>query len=647
MKNLILFLLLCCVFTGTKAQTKYTIPVVVHVISPTTGAVLLTEKEVQEGIKNLNLQFKGLYAKTLKNSIISKYRNSIGSFEDIQFKLAKLDTSGKATTGINQIRNSTWTTNARTSEATFKKQLQWNRSRYMNIYIVSSLNSWFESGVAFRPSEASSAANAWQDGVLLDYHVWQNTLPLKAPRWTDGWEGIAAHEIGHYLDLIHTMGAVNGNGTGCTDAIVVAGDNVDDTPKHWNGMHDIALDASEANRTVAQCGDTVMIDNFMTYSRTQRMFTAGQVQRMKNALNSSVAGRSNLWSAANLTLTGLSLDNTPPSVPSTLAASNITLNSLSLKWRSSTDNQAVLGYDVFKDGEFLASTIDTSLQITGLAGNTTYRFTVKSRDFDSNLSAESVAINPTTSPFVYCAASGTTAADTKEWIKNVRFNTLNNSSVGNNYYEDFSNLSTTVVKGTAYTLTVTLNDIWNANIDHDYILAWLDWNNNGIFDTNEQYNLTPQYLQTAVASLNITVPTSAMVSKVKMRIRSIWNGSNTLTSSSPCGSLTYGEVEDYTLNITNAIQALARETTTPSTKNQSFDNIKMTAFPNPTTGILDINFNTDTDFTVDILDMVGRIVLSKTLANGSGQVDLSGCAKGIYFIKSRKLGVQTMKIVLQ
>jgi multisubunit Na+/H+ antiporter MnhE subunit len=80
---------------------------------------------------------------------------------------------------------------------------------------------------------------------------------------------------------------------------------------------------------------------------------------------------------------------------------------------------------------------------------------------------------------------------------------------------------------------------------------------------------------------------------------------------------------------------------------KDIDVIKMTAFPNPTTGILDINFNTDTDFTVDILDMVGRIVLSKTLTNGSGQVDLSGCAKGIYFIKSRKLGVQTMKIVLQ
>jgi GEVED domain/Secretion system C-terminal sorting domain len=183
--------------------------------------------------------------------------------------------------------------------------------------------------------------------------------------------------------------------------------------------------------------------------------------------------------------------------------------------------------------------------------------------------------------------------------------------------------------------------------DHDYILAWLDWNNNGIFDTNEQYNLTPQYLQTAVASLNIIVPTSAMVSKVKMRIRSIWNDSNTLTSSSPCGSLTYGEVEDYTLNITNAIQALARETTTPSTKNQSFDTVKMTAFPNPTTGILDINFNNNTDFTVDVLDMVGRTILSKTLTNGSGQVDLSGFSKGIYFIKSRKLGVQTMKIVLQ
>ena len=120
MKKNIIITFAVLFFNTLFAQTKFTIPVVVHVISPSTTPIV-TAKEVQDAIKNLNLQFKGLYAKTNKSGIIAPYQNSISSFENIQFKLATLDVNNKPTTGINFIKNATWSNNASDNEATFKK----------------------------------------------------------------------------------------------------------------------------------------------------------------------------------------------------------------------------------------------------------------------------------------------------------------------------------------------------------------------------------------------------------------------------------------------------------------------------------------------------------------------------------------------
>ena len=345
MKKSIVILFAVLFFNTLFAQTKYTIPVVVHVISPSTTP-LVTDKEVKDAIKNLNLQYKGLYAKTMVGTIIKPYKNSIASFENVQFKLATRDTNNNLTSGITYTTNATWSNNAIAQEKTLKKQKQWNRKRYMNLYIVARLNSNYQSGVAYLPSETNTTSNAYLDGVMIDYHVLPNTLPLQGARWLEGYEGVLAHEVGHYLNLKHTMGEVNGSGTGCNDPLVIAGDEVADTPKHYNDMFGISKDATEAARTVINCDNqAVMIDNFMCYSKTQSMFTAGQIQRVTNALNAAAASRNNLWTAANLVLTGLTNEIQAPTAATNLVLSNQTPTSLTLSWAAATDNQQVLGYD--------------------------------------------------------------------------------------------------------------------------------------------------------------------------------------------------------------------------------------------------------------------------------------------------------------
>lgn len=51
------------------------------------------------------------------------------------------------------------------------------------------------------------------------------------------------------------------------------------------------------------------IQNYMDYSYCSHMFTKGQVDRMRASLNSSVSGRNNLWSQANLVATGTDVPN--------------------------------------------------------------------------------------------------------------------------------------------------------------------------------------------------------------------------------------------------------------------------------------------------------------------------------------------------
>jgi GEVED domain/Pregnancy-associated plasma protein-A/Secretion system C-terminal sorting domain/Fibronectin type III domain len=593
MKNIIFLILINFGFIASlSAQTKYTIPVVVHVISPTATS-LVTEQEIKDALKNLNLQFKGLYAKTLKDKIITPHRNLITEFGEIQFKLATRDTNNNATTGITYTTNANWSNDAVAYERTFKPRKQWNPRRYMNLYVVGQLNSDKQSGVAYNPDEIGGSLSQWAflDGVMVDYRILPNTLPLKAPRWTGGYEGVLAHEVAHYLSLVHTMGKVNGTASGCNDPLVVAGDGVDDTPRHANDMAGIAENATEAQRTVASCDNqTIMIDNFLCYSKTQRMFTAGQIQRMKNVLNAPLANRNNLWTTANLTLVGLANDVSAPSAITNLTASNKTLNSITLKWNRATDNQAVLGYDIYRDSVFFASTIDSSYVVSNLKGNTQYRFTVRTRDFDNNLSADSVTLNVKTLPHTYCSAAGITQSNTIEWIRNVTFNTLNHSSSDRTaHYQNYTNQRTTVNQGSTYALTVTLDSIWNADNDHDYIVAWADWNNNGVFDTTEEYVLTPQYMTTKSATLNITVPTNAVKDTVRLRIRSIWNGSNTLTSYNACGSATYGEVEDYALVVAapNANPPVATYCTTAGTPisslRETINNVKFNTINNSST----------------------------------------------------------------
>ena len=90
-------------------------------------------------------------------------------------------------------------------------------------------------------------------------------------------------------------------------------------------------------------------------------------------------------------------DTAAPSTPTGLAASAVGINSLTLRWSAATDNVAVTGHYVVRNGSWLATLGNvTTFQDTGLNPVTTYTYRVHAFDAAGNVSTQSNAASATT-----------------------------------------------------------------------------------------------------------------------------------------------------------------------------------------------------------------------------------------------------------
>ncbi|MEV6015081.1 MULTISPECIES: glycoside hydrolase family 6 protein [unclassified Streptomyces] len=115
-------------------------------------------------------------------------------------------------------------------------------------------------------------------------------------------------------------------------------------------------------------------------------------------------------------------DTQAPTVPGGLTVGTTTSSSVSLSWSASTDDTAVTGYDVYRDGTKVGSSTTTSYTDSGLSASTTYKYTVKAKDAAGNVSASSTEVSATTK----ASSGGGGSTGLKAQYKN------NDSSTGDN-----------------------------------------------------------------------------------------------------------------------------------------------------------------------------------------------------------------------
>jgi len=272
-------------YARRSSDSVLTIPVVFHVIH-NYGIENISDAQIASGIKVMNMGFRNQLADTA--SIVADFKHLAADCE-IEFRLAKLDPNGKCTNGINRIASPL--TNI--GDHSIKNLIHWNPSKYLNIYVVKKIANL--AGHCLMPDQA--AAKPEWDGIVMSHEYVGDTGTANKLRSV-----VLAHEAGHYLNLFHIWGGNNVPGyfyqqVGQSGNCAI-GDDVNDTPP--------TIGWSSCNLSAASCGNTVdNVQNAMDYSYCNFMFTEGQKQRMRAALRSSVANRSNLVSQQNLMATGV------------------------------------------------------------------------------------------------------------------------------------------------------------------------------------------------------------------------------------------------------------------------------------------------------------------------------------------------------
>ena len=144
----------------------------------------------------------------------------------------------------------------------------------------------------------------------------------------------------------------------------------------------------------------------------------------------------------------------------------------------------------------------------------------------------------------YCASNGNNIND--EYIGNVTLGSINNSSGGTpGGYADYTSISTDLQKNSSNNISIT--PTWTGTVYAEGYSVWIDYNQDGDFtDSGEQVFTQAATTNTPVGG-SFTVPSSATEGNTRMRVSMKYNGIPT-----SCESFTYGEVEDYTVNITAA-----------------------------------------------------------------------------------------------
>ncbi|MGB0879261.1 MAG: reprolysin-like metallopeptidase [Polaribacter sp.] len=331
----------------------------------------------------------------------------------------------------------------------------------------------------------------------------------------------------------------------------------------------------------------------------------------------------------NMTLTSPSNGNTGESFAPTLmwnADSNATSYDVEVATNSTFTNIIASG-----------NVTTNSYALSGLSQVTTYYWRVRGKNFCGTGNYSS-AYSFTTMSCTACASNGTTTFDTGTTL--VKFNTIDNASGKPSGYSDYRSISTTVRQGDSHAITVNVN---TAGDYTTHTLVWIDWNGDCDFDgANEEYDLGTATNSTdgvtSLSPLSITVPNTALIGSIIMRVSTRYNVDPTY-----CRVNFDGEVEDYTIMI---------EGNPASIEDFAFSGFNL--YPNPSTGEFTLNLEViDTEkVSVQLFDIRGRLINEKnflnTNANFSKKINFNNTAKGLYLVKITNGNKQTTrKLVIE
>lgn len=240
----------------------------------------------------------------------------------------------------------------------------------------------------------------------------------------------------------------------------------------------------------------------------------------------------------------------------------------------------------------------------------------------------------------YCAANNLTPTNaTLEWISEVSLGTMVRSS-GAEGYGDFT-VETGIVLDKTKTYDMTVTPEFSSIASNEYILAWIDFNQNGMFTSDEIIFDSEGTTQKALTRA-VTIPETALLGSTRMRVVMQFRDKPGACSFS---SGFFGEVEDYCVTIDDLTNTFLP---------QALD-AEVTLIPNPARDQFQVGLQVNeavNRMDLEVFDLRGRSVYRQGLGRVmegtyTVLVPVSGWAAGIYLVRLQGQGkVITRRLVI-
>ncbi|MFD0992877.1 endonuclease [Tenacibaculum geojense] len=223
-------------------------------------------------------------------------------------------------------------------------------------------------------------------------------------------------------------------------------------------------------------------------------------------------------------------------------------------------------------------------------------------------------------PTSYCSSKGNNAS--YEWIDNVVLGGISNATGNNGGYANFTSKVGNLSYGSN---TIVVSAGFSSSSYTEFWKVWIDFNKNGIFESSEQV-VSGSSSSSGNLSYTFSVPTSASSGLTRMRVSMKWDAAQTA-----CETFSYGEVEDYTVNIGG------------TAKNSNTNDIKIDGklgnepklfaadvYPNPARNFINIQLKDNRTATYRIMNVIGQTVKRGNLER---TVDVSNLNNGMYILE--------------
>jgi len=238
-------------------------------------------------------------------------------------------------------------------------------------------------------------------------------------------------------------------------------------------------------------------------------------------------------------------------VPVNVTSTNVSTSGFSLNWfapiggnslpitytiQISTDSNFITNVS---GSPFTITNPTTTLNITGLSNNTSYYYQIQA--------STSLCSSSSVSGTVFTGYCGATSTNSTRYITS--FSTTGGSSNISNNASGFSPSGygaflSQIVKQQVYGVVNFSASFFNGSFSYGFNI-WVDWNDDLDFnDLGEKVYASGSFV-TSVNS-GFSIPASASIGQHRMRIKADATSSNPLS----CGTITSGETEDYTIEVT-------------------------------------------------------------------------------------------------